>query len=204
MTSPDDLLRFIGSSFRSVWALEVLLVLKREPRQWTHAELVSTMRASELVVSRALDALLAAGLVSIEGEGARYMPVNASVAECVEQVEKLYGYQFRVRGKAVTANDIDRILRESRNPTERLAVWEASKAVGPVLKPGMIRLRALRNQVVQALGYPDFFNIAGTINNQTGQAVEVVAITMGVYLTLSLITSYFMNWYNARMALVER
>ena len=55
-----------------------------------------------------------------------------------------------------------------------------------------------------AIGYPDFFNIAGTINNQTGQAVEVVAITMGVYLTLSLITSYFMNWYNARMALVER
>ena len=55
-----------------------------------------------------------------------------------------------------------------------------------------------------AIGYPDFFNIAGTINNQTGQAVEVVAITMGVYLLLSLITSYFMNWYNARMALVER
>ncbi len=55
-----------------------------------------------------------------------------------------------------------------------------------------------------AIGYPDFFNIAGTINNQTGQAVEVVAITMAVYLTLSLITSYFMNWYNARMALVER
>jgi general L-amino acid transport system permease protein len=55
-----------------------------------------------------------------------------------------------------------------------------------------------------AIGYPDFFNIAGTINNQTGQAVEVVAITMGVYLTLSLLTSTFMNWYNARIALVER
>jgi general L-amino acid transport system permease protein len=55
-----------------------------------------------------------------------------------------------------------------------------------------------------AIGYPDFFNVAGTINNQTGQAVEVVAITMGVYLSLSLITSTFMNWYNARMALVER
>ncbi|MFZ1429841.1 MAG: ABC transporter permease subunit [Geminicoccaceae bacterium] len=55
-----------------------------------------------------------------------------------------------------------------------------------------------------AIGYPDFFNVAGTINNQTGQAVEVVAITMGVYLTLSLITSTFMNWYNTRIALVER
>lgn len=55
-----------------------------------------------------------------------------------------------------------------------------------------------------AIGYPDFFNVAGTINNQTGQAVEVVAVTMGVYLVLSLITSTFMNWYNARIALVER
>ena len=55
-----------------------------------------------------------------------------------------------------------------------------------------------------AIGYTDFFNVAGTINNQTGQAVEVVAITMGVYLTLSLITSTFMNWYNTRIALVER
>ncbi len=55
-----------------------------------------------------------------------------------------------------------------------------------------------------AIGYPDFFNVAGTINNQTGQAVEVIAITMAVYLTLSLLISAFMNWYNARMALVER
>ncbi len=55
-----------------------------------------------------------------------------------------------------------------------------------------------------AIGYPDFFNVAGTINNQTGLAVEVVAITMGVYLILSLLTSFFMNWYNNRMALVER
>lgn len=55
-----------------------------------------------------------------------------------------------------------------------------------------------------AIGYPDFFNVAGTVNNQTGQAVEVIAITMGVYLALSLVISGFMNWYNSRMALVER
>ena len=40
--------------------------------------------------------------------------------------------------------------------------------------------------------------------NQTGQAVEVILLTMLVYLTLSLLTSLFMNWFNARMALVER
>lgn len=55
-----------------------------------------------------------------------------------------------------------------------------------------------------AIAYPDFFNVAGTINNQTGQAVEVIAITMAVYLSLSLAISAFMNWYNARMKLVER
>jgi hypothetical protein len=86
----DDLLRFIGSSFRSVWALELLLILKRERRTWTREELVSTMRASEVVVSKALDALVAAGLASVDDEGAVYMPTNDQVADHVEQVEQLY------------------------------------------------------------------------------------------------------------------
>ncbi|GBD43228.1 putative glutamine ABC transporter permease protein GlnM [bacterium HR40] len=55
-----------------------------------------------------------------------------------------------------------------------------------------------------AIAYPDFFNVAGTVANQTGQAVEVIAITMAVYLSLSLAISAFMNWYNARVKLVER
>jgi general L-amino acid transport system permease protein len=45
---------------------------------------------------------------------------------------------------------------------------------------------------------------AGTVLNQTGQAVEVIVITMAVYLTISLVTSALMNLYNRRMALVER
>ena len=91
MTSSDqDLLNFITSSFRSVWALELLLVLKREPRTWARAELVATMRASQLVVSKALDALIAAGLASLEDDGARYLPVNGEVAEKVERTARLY------------------------------------------------------------------------------------------------------------------
>ena len=86
----DDLLRFIASSFRSVWALELLLVLKRDRRVWSGEDLVATMRASELVVSKALDALVAAGLASVEGEGAEYMPINNDVAACVDQLEALY------------------------------------------------------------------------------------------------------------------
>ena len=55
------------------------------------------------------------------------------------------------------------------------------------------------------VGYPDLVQIfTGTVLNQTGQAVEVVMITMAVYLSISLITSFIMNWYNSRIALVER
>ena len=56
-----------------------------------------------------------------------------------------------------------------------------------------------------AIGYPDLVSVfAGTVLNQTGQAIEVIAMTMLVYLTLSLLTSAFMNWFNDRIKLVER
>lgn len=86
----DDLLRLIGSNFRSVWALELLLLLRREPRAWGSDELISALRASDLVVNKALDELLAAGLVSVEGQGVRYMPASAGLASDIDQVEKLY------------------------------------------------------------------------------------------------------------------
>ena len=89
-SSNEEILRFIASSFRSVWALELLLVLKSEQRSWSHEELVTTMRASELVVTRALAALEAAGLVSNEGANARYMPVSEEVAARVSDAEALY------------------------------------------------------------------------------------------------------------------
>lgn len=55
-----------------------------------------------------------------------------------------------------------------------------------------------------AVGYPELVAVGSTVLNQTGQSVEVVAVWMVVYLGLSLATSAFMNWFNARMALVER
>ncbi|HEV7137593.1 MAG TPA: hypothetical protein VGN43_13230 [Steroidobacteraceae bacterium] len=88
--SDESILRFIRASFPSVWALELLLTLKREPRAWTREQMVAALRASELVVSRALDALVAAGLASIEAGGAQYAPVSSDIEECLEQVEQLY------------------------------------------------------------------------------------------------------------------
>jgi general L-amino acid transport system permease protein len=55
-----------------------------------------------------------------------------------------------------------------------------------------------------AIGYPDVVSIANTALNQTGRAVECIAIIMAVYLTTSLSTSAFMNWYNKRSAIKER
>jgi general L-amino acid transport system permease protein len=67
-------------------------------------------------------------------------------------------------------------------------------------------LNLLKNSsLATAIGYPDLVNVfAGTTLNQTGQAVEVIAMTMAVYLSISLAISLFMNWYNARIALTER
>jgi general L-amino acid transport system permease protein len=55
-----------------------------------------------------------------------------------------------------------------------------------------------------AIGYPDLMYAAGTVNNQSGKAIEVFSMALVVYLVLSLLTAAFMNWFNARMRLVER
>ncbi|HXF46232.1 MAG TPA: ABC transporter permease subunit [Burkholderiaceae bacterium] len=55
-----------------------------------------------------------------------------------------------------------------------------------------------------AIGYPDVVSIANTAINQTGRAVECIAVIMAVYLTTSLATAAFMNWYNKRAAIKER
>ncbi len=55
-----------------------------------------------------------------------------------------------------------------------------------------------------AIGYPDIVSVVNTTLNQTGQAIEGILIIMAAYLTVSLSISIFMNWYNKRIALVER
>jgi len=61
------------------------------------------------------------------------------------------------------------------------------------------------SSLATAIGYPDLVAVfAGTTLNQAGQAIEIIAMTMAVYLTISLTISYFMNWYNARSLMKER
>jgi len=80
---------------------------------------------------------------------------------------------------------------------------QALRVIIPPLTSQMLNLTK-NSSLAVAIGYPDFVSVAGTTINQTGQAIEGVALMMIVYLTLSLITSAFMNWYNTKMKLVER
>lgn len=91
MASREQIARFIRSSFRSVWSLEVLLLLKRDPRPWTHGEIVSALRASELVVAQSLEALGTAGLVVEDEDGtATYRPASQDSARMVDEIERFY------------------------------------------------------------------------------------------------------------------
>ena len=101
--------------------------------------------------------------------------------------------------------------------------WEAAGALG--LRPGTVLRKIVLPQAMRviippmtsqylnltknsslavAIGYQDLVSIANTTLNQTGQAIEGVAATMLPYLIISLLISFIMNWYNARIALVER
>jgi general L-amino acid transport system permease protein len=90
-------------------------------------------------------------------------------------------------------------------PTLRLIVVpQAMRVIIPPLTSQYLNL-IKNSSLAVAIGYPDLVQVfTGTVLNQTGQAVEVVAITMLVYLTISLGTSLLMNIYNRRVALVER
>lgn len=83
--------------------------------------------------------------------------VKKHIAAEIQQTQDLYGYQFMLNGQKTAPNELDDLLRTETDPAKRLQVWEATKAIGPTLKPGLLRLREMRNETVGALGYPDYF-----------------------------------------------
>jgi general L-amino acid transport system permease protein len=83
-------------------------------------------------------------------------------------------------------------------------VPQALRVIIPPLTNQYLNLTK-NSSLAVAVGYPDLVAVfAGTTLNQTHQAVEIIAITMAVYLAISLVTSLTMNWYNARIRLSER
>ena len=85
-----------------------------------------------------------------------------------------------------------------------VVIPQAMRVIIPQLTSQYLNLTK-NSSLATAIGYPDLVNVfAGTTLNQTGQAVEVIAMTMAVYLSISLAISMFMNWYNKRNQLIER
>lgn len=93
-------------------------------------------------------------------------------------------------------------LKDSQ--TMRLVILpQALRVIIPPLTSQLLNLTK-NSSLAVAIAYPDFVAVANTTLNQTGQAIELVSLIMLVYLIISLSTSFFMNWYNKKMALVER
>ncbi|PYB81699.1 MULTISPECIES: amino acid ABC transporter permease [Pseudomonas] len=94
-------------------------------------------------------------------------------------------------------------LREG--PTLRkVIIPQALRVIIPPLTSQYLNL-AKNSSLAAGIGYPEMVSLfAGTVLNQTGQAIEVIAITMSVYLAISISISLLMNWYNKRIALIER
>jgi len=90
-------------------------------------------------------------------------------------------------------------------PTLRLIILpQALRVIIPPLSNQYLNLTK-NSSLATAIAFPELVSVfTGTVLNQTGQAVEIISITMGVYLSISLGISMFMNWYNSKMALVER
>jgi general L-amino acid transport system permease protein len=85
-----------------------------------------------------------------------------------------------------------------------IVVPQALRLIVPPLTNQYLNLTK-NSSLAVAIGYPDLFAVfAGTTLHQTGQAIEIIAITMAVYLLISLLTSALMNWYNARIRVAER
>lgn len=86
-----DVLAFLAGSFRSAWAVELLCLLHSQPeRIWTQADLVSHLRASELVVRQSVEALAAVGLVAPRENGTVHYAAPLSLESMVAAVERLY------------------------------------------------------------------------------------------------------------------
>lgn len=209
----------------AVWALALAVVLSVLIHSWakrrqraTGQQFPSILTGIGLVVGLPLVAFLAMGLpVTFDYPELKGFNFAGGMVVQPEFVALLVGLSI------YTASFIAEVVRSGILGVSK-GQKEAAAALG--LRPGLsmrlvvipqamrIIIPPLTNQYLNltknsslavAIGYPDLVSVfAGTVLNQTNQAVECILITMGVYLGLSLLTSLLMNWFNARMALVER
>ncbi len=120
---------------------------------------------------------------------------SAFIAEIVRS-----GIQSVTRGQWDAANALG--LRRSFT-LRQIILPQALRVIVPPMTSQYLNLTK-NSSLAVAIGYQDVVSVANTTLNQTGQAIESIALIMAVFLVISLSISLFMNWYNARIALVER
>ncbi len=117
------------------------------------------------------------------------------IAAETAQASTLNSFEFKLRGKTITANEIDNTLRASTDLAERQAVWEASKESGKALKPGLVKLRDLRNGVAKEMGYSDYYSLQVARYGMTTEEMvrmndEFLRVLQPLYLQLHTWTKY--------------
>lgn len=98
-------------------------------------------------------------LNAAEGPMTNPFLVERRIQAETRQASFLNSFQFKLKGKPITANEIDNLLSSSTDLAERKAVWEASKEIGPTLSANLMNLRNLRNGVAGEMNYPDYFTL---------------------------------------------
>jgi peptidyl-dipeptidase A len=124
--------------------------------------------------------------------------VAKRVAAETKQASILNGFEFKLNGKTVTANDIDNRLEKSTDLAERKAVWETSKQSGPALKPNLVTLRELRNGVAKEMKYPDYFTLQ--VSNYGMSTDEMIKMLDAWMTTLRPLYLQLHTWTKYKLA----
>jgi general L-amino acid transport system permease protein len=216
----------LGEGFVYVWvafALGGLMTIAlalwaKRVRVQTGRMIPVLWKAIALTIGLPLAAFIAAGLpIEVEPprlQGFNFIGGTRIISEFVALLVALTTYTASFIAEVVRAG----ILAVPRGQSEAgLALGlRRGQLLRLILIPQALRIIVppLTNQYLNltknsslgvGIGYPDLFAVfAGTTLNQTGQAIEIIAITMAVYLSLSLATSMLMNWYNSRVGSIER
>lgn len=128
-----------------------------------------------------------------------YLALSLYTAAFIAEIVRA-GIRGVPKGQSEAANALG--IRPAR-ATRLVILPQALRIIIPPLTSQYLNLTK-NSSLAVAAGYADLVQVGNTILNQSGHAIEIIAIWMIVYVSISLVTSLFMNWFNAKMALVER
>jgi len=208
----------LAAFFAGLVASVVFVHLARRHRERTGQRWPIAVVVTALIVGLPLLLLAATGIpITFDAPHMGRFNISGGIEILPEFIALLFGlaiYTAAFIAEAVRAG----ILAVAKGQTEAalalglrpslarqlIVIPQAMRVIIPPLTNQYLNLTK-NSSLAVAIGYPDFVQIfTGTVLNQTGQAVEIVLLTMAVYLAISLVTSLAMNVYNARIALTER